>query len=221
MFNKLISTLFPSPCICCGYLGEILCSRCFYKLQFEPHVREIDGMKICSAMYFEENSILEKLIYSFKYEHYAEIYKIFVPYMKKSLELLTDLNDLVFVPVPLHKKRELDRGYNQSYLIAKAVSKALGFEILNLLERVKNTESQAQTKSMEDRRNNIKDAFSVNGIIPENRQIVLVDDIVTTASTIIECKNVLNRSGATNIIALTLASREKNNSGNRCFEKRR
>jgi ComF family protein len=123
--------------------------------------------------------------------------------------------------VPLHKKRELDRGYNQSYLIAKAVSKALGFEILNLLERVKNTESQAQTKSMEDRRNNIKDAFSVNGIIPENRQIVLVDDIVTTASTIIECKNALNRSGATNVIALTLASREKNNSGDRRFEKRR
>lgn len=169
-------------------------------------------------MYFEQNSLLEKLIYSFKYEHYAEIYKIFVPYMKKSLELLTDLDNLVLVPVPLHKKRELERGYNQSYLIAKALSKVLGLEVLNLLERVKNTGPQAQVKNAEERRNNIKDAFSVNGIIPKNRQIVLVDDIVTTGSTIIECRNVLNRSGATNVIALTLASREKSNFRDRRFK---
>lgn len=211
MFTKISSILFPSPCIFCGYLGEILCPGCFYKLKFEPHVRELGDMKVCSGMYFEDNSVVEKLVYIFKYEHYAEIYKIFVPYMKKSLELLTDLNDLVFVPVPLHKKRELERGYNQSDLIAKALSKVLGFEVLNLLTRVRNTNSQAKIKNAEERLNNIKDAFSVNGIIPKDKQIILVDDIVTTGSTILECKSVLTRSGATKVIALTLASREKSN----------
>src|SRR3989338_5760272 len=100
MLHTVLKILFPSPCFSCGYLSEPLCERCFRQLRFSPHVRVLDemvdretgeisgGMRVCSGLYYQPDSILEKLIHPFKYKHQAEIFRVFVPHMIEALQLL-------------------------------------------------------------------------------------------------------------------------------------
>ena len=109
MLYEILNLFFPSPCLSCGYLGRPLCRLCLQRLPFEPHVRRVDDLAVCAAMYYVENCILERLIHPFKYKHQAELFRIFVPPMREALKLLGSL-DVVLVPVPLHAKRQRERG---------------------------------------------------------------------------------------------------------------
>lgn len=166
-------------------------------------------MKVVSSMYYQPGSILEKLIHPFKYKHHAEIFRVFIPHMVRTLKLLSDTGDIILIPVPLHKKRLLERGYNQAELLAKWTSKQVGCNMIDALTRCKDTGSQAQVSSAKDRHENMRSAFRSKMQIPKDVQIVLVDDIVTTGSTLLACRDALIASGAKNISALTLADREK------------
>lgn len=204
-----MTILFPSPCLHCGYLGEPLCSQCFYELPFYPHKRDLEDLKVVSAYLYEDKSLLAKLIYPFKYSHQADIFRIFVPGLRETLRLLSpNLTDLILVPVPLHKSRLLERGYNQSEVLAREVAKYLGCSVMPLLRRVKDTGFQSHVKKKEERKENMKDAFEVC-LKCTNGQIVLVDDIVTSGSTLLACARTLRAAGIENISALTLADREK------------
>lgn len=207
MWQTLLRILFPSPCVQCGYLSESLCSRCFHEVEFRPHVRDLEGLRVCSALYYEEESILGKLIRPFKYSHQADLFRIFVPWMREAMQLLSE-GPVVFVPVPLFKARELERGYNQAELLAKWLGKSLGMPALRLVKRVKDTGSQAKLVDRKSREENMQGAFQVEGAIP-GCPIVLVDDIVTTGSTLLACAEALRMAGASHVFALTLADREK------------
>lgn len=210
MWHTILRILFPSPCVHCGFLSEALCSRCFHEVEFRPHVRELEGLTVCSALYYEEDSIIGRLVRPFKYSHQADLFRIFVPWMKETLRLLHE-GPVVFVPVPLHKLRELERGYNQSELLAKWLSKNIGMPMVKLLERRKDTGSQARLTDRKSREENMLGAFQVKGPVP-GCPIVLVDDIVTTGSTLLSCAEVLRAAGAQTVLALTLADREKKTS---------
>jgi len=112
----------------------------------------------------------------------------------------------LLVPVPLHPRRLRQRGFNQSVLLAREISKHRGIPLDFLaLRRVIDTESQAGLKK-DERRSNMKKAFSVPD--PERvrgRRILLVDDVHTTGSTLGECAKTLLRGGAESVGALTLA----------------
>lgn len=205
--RELLRIFFPTPCLLCGYLSEALCWRCYESIPFEPHVRTIKDLKVCSALYYEENSLIEKLIHPFKYQHQADLYRLLVPPMKRALELLMEPKDLILVPVPLHRKRFLERGYNQAELLAKNLARNLGCRYEKLLSRVRDTGYQAHVKNREERICNMAGAFSVSKQMPSG-QIVLVDDIVTTGSTLIACAEALRAAGASSISALTLADRD-------------
>ena len=209
MLHTILKILFPSPCYSCGFLSEPLCDKCFVKLEFCPHMRDVFGMQVCSSMYYQPGSVLEKLIHPFKYKHQAEIFRIFVAHMIEAMKILGDLDGLVFVPVPLHKKRQLDRGYNQAELLAKWTAKKLGCEMRDVLVRVKDTGSQAKVSDAASRRENMQNAFRVKEGLEKYGQIVLVDDIVTTGSTLLACREALLAAGAKKVSALTLADREK------------
>lgn len=172
-------------------------------------MRDLDGMRICSSMYYQPDSILEKLIYPFKYKHQASIFRIFVPQMEVALRLLMEPENILLVPVPLHKKRKLKRGYNQAELLAVWVGKRLGCPVVDFLERVKDTSKQSHLKTSEERVENMKNAFKVIRDPPNDMHIVLVDDIVTTGSTLLACRDALKAAGAYKISSLTLADREK------------
>ena len=214
MWHKLLTILFPSPCLRCGILGEPLCSRCFEALPFHPHKRMVEDLSTVSAYLYEEKSLLADLIYPFKYSHQADIFRIFVPGLRETLRLLSvNVEDLILVPVPLHKSRLLERGYNQAELLAREVAKDLGCRVALLLRRSKDTGFQSHVKRKEERKENMVGAFEVCGGgklgSAEYGQIVLVDDIVTSGSTLLACAQVLRAAGAETISALTLADREK------------
>lgn len=205
----LLRLFFPQPCVSCGYLGEALCERCRDRLHFFPHVRELDGLPVASALYFQDGDLLEQLIHPFKYAHQADLMRFLVPPLREALKLLLEPSRVVLVPVPLYRKRERERGYNQAEVLAQGIARALGIPVVPLLKRVRDTGSQARLKHRDERQKNLHAAFELCQPLPRDGQIVLVDDIVTSGSTLLECANVLRSAGARELFALTLADRNE------------
>lgn len=121
-------------------------------------------------------------------------------------ECMPNLKDFVIIPVPLHRRRLKERGFNQSLLLARVLSSDLGNQ-LDYLSLTRNRYTQAQTGlKKKERRKNVKDAFSI--IKPDaikEKKILLIDDVFTTGYTLNECARTLKKSGATTVICLTMA----------------
>ncbi len=114
----------------------------------------------------------------------------------------------ILAPVPLHRKRYKERGFNQAEMIAKGgASKIPFFEVKKCLTRTKNTENQAKLKKQE-RIENVKSAFIVPKKFEQTvtgKAIVLVDDVLTTGSTMAECAKALFAAGAQKVAGFTIA----------------
>ncbi len=110
----------------------------------------------------------------------------------------------VLTPVPLHPRRLRSRGYNQSALLAKELSKQLGLEVDQaLLRRTNNTRPQVSA-SRDERRENVRGSFRCDGPA-DGRSVILVDDVATTGSTLSACAAVLKAAGASSVWCLVLA----------------
>lgn len=111
----------------------------------------------------------------------------------------------VIVPVPLHRKRLLWRGFNQATEISRTLSKKLNKPILTHgLARTRNTPPQTRLK-LKERQANIKDAFTADASRIKNKRVLLVDDVYTTGATLRECARTLNKAGAAGVDVLVLA----------------
>ena len=107
--------------------------------------------------------------------------------------------------VPLHKSRQRSRGYNQSEHLAERIAELYGIECEALLDRIRNTKSQT-TQSAAGRIANVAGAFKLReGVDVRGRRIAIVDDIITTGATILECASVLEAAGAVEIILVCFA----------------
>lgn len=113
----------------------------------------------------------------------------------------------VVVPVPLHRPRLRERGFNQSDVLAQASARALGIPcILDAVRRFRKTEQQAKLRRRSERAANVAGAFTVDR--PEairGRRVLLVDDVITTGATVGACADALRTSGATDVFAAALA----------------
>jgi len=111
------------------------------------------------------------------------------------------------IPVPLFKLKEVERGYNQSYYIAKGISQVISIPIANkFVKRVKNTISQT-TLNYEERKENLDRAFILQK--RENiksKRAIIVDDVITTGATVSEIAKVLKENGAEKVFALSVAT---------------
>jgi ComF family protein len=112
----------------------------------------------------------------------------------------------VVVPVPLHPRRERERGFNQSLLLAQRVGRALRCPVrADLLVRTMHTPPQTEL-SGDARRSNVRKAFATRQTGPlVGRQVILVDDVFTTGSTAEACARCLKRAGASSVVVLTVA----------------
>jgi ComF family protein len=112
--------------------------------------------------------------------------------------------DLI-VPVPLHKARLHERGYNQSTLLARQLARASGLPLAEeALKRIRATTPQVSLNAIE-REANVRDAFEAHANLVVGRRILLVDDVCTTGATLDACSRALKQGGATSVWALTLA----------------
>jgi ComF family protein len=157
---------------------------------------------------FVYNNFISKLIMRFKF--YDETYlKTFMA--KNMLDASIDIIDKIdiLIPVPLHKSRLRQRKYNQSLLLCKEIAGMSGKVIIgDFLLKTKQTTAQAELKQ-NARKENLKNNFMVNEkyLMEEykNKTFAIVDDVMTTGTTINECIKVLNKKGIKNVYAMTFA----------------
>lgn len=111
--------------------------------------------------------------------------------------------------VPLHPKRQKDRGFNQAEMMAQEVSRQQDIPYLNLLIRTRHTVNQASLHDKEKRLSNLKDIFELDQKIElqliKDKSIMIIDDVTTTGTTLNECAKVLKKYGAKTVIGVTLA----------------
>ncbi len=213
MFLSTIKNiLFPVFCLNCDKEGEWLCVDCGLKVksnyQYYPDVDSLDGLTV--FFNYNEKSIIGKLIKLLKYNYIREleyiIYSV-IPARPSLAEGIYDyFKDFSIIPIPLHPRRLRERGFNQSEMIAKIFVNKFNFKKVenNILQRTKYTAQQAKLNKA-DRQQNLQDVFAIKKsvYVPEN--ILLVDDVYTTGSTMYACANVLRKAGAEKVFGMVLA----------------
>lgn len=216
--------LFPKFCLGCGFLGCYICPKCQAKLPYiekdsclycqkpslygltHPYCRRengIDGMMTI----FHYDIFLKKIIKSIKYRLAIEVWKELCLVIKpEKLAKISFYNNFYLQPIPLHPNRLRQRGFNQAKIIADFFSKLAGVAISDLLIRTKESPPQAQTKRGLSRFTNVQGVFKVtNKKLIKNKSFVLVDDVLTSGSTIKEAGKALKEDGVSRIYVLTLA----------------
>lgn len=169
------------------------------------------------ALFSYRSPTIKDAIWRFKYQNARGFAKIFAPVLRD--EIIETLADHLYVseqekplliPIPLHKKRLNERGYNQSELLTRAITTHFDEQIFehapNALVRTHATKPQARNDSRKARLENLRDAFTVSNTSSVcGRVVVLIDDVTTTGATLSEARKALLSAGARDVIAFTLA----------------
>ncbi len=163
------------------------CSSCQNSM-FQPYIAK-------DLIYLGDYSgRLEQAVKALKFKHSHRLSKLFARELAKAIKKAGWQADII-CPVPLHWSRYLERGYNQSALLAKDLAKNLDIEFSKLLIRAKKTKQQAKLNRLE-RKTNLKNAFQLKNVDIENKNIILLDDVITSGATISAATNVLRQSKA-------------------------
>lgn len=226
MFLK--DLFFPKACLGCGYLGSYIClecrqnlrpiekDRCFYcqksSLFGLTHPScstrlTIDG---CLSLFYYEG-LMKKIIKNIKYqlvtEALNELFVTITSFVGDKLGLYKKLvNGFALQPIPLHPRRLGERGFNQAQIIGEFFGKILGLPLVDFLERKRQTPPLAQLKGRKQRYLKIRGAFAIkekNDIL--GKKIILVDDVVTSGSTVKEAGRVFKKKGADRVFVITIA----------------
>lgn len=156
---------------------------------------------------FEYRGIIRKIIIDYKFNDKAYICNFFSNIILNNKFICDNLKRYdIIISVPLSQKRMMQRGYNQTDLIAKNIFKKLNLEYKSdYLIKKKETEKQSSL-SKKERKKNIKDAFCFNDKYNiKNKNIILIDDVYTTGNTASECAKILKKNGANEILVLIIA----------------
>ncbi|QQG43778.1 MAG: ComF family protein [Candidatus Daviesbacteria bacterium] len=228
----LLDLLFPKKCVSCARVGSYLCQGCINNLNQSDLVcpkcerLSLGGQThpICwrkfglDGLWFlgVYQDPLKKVIQVFKYkfvkglgdllvELILEYWARYQPFVLDRIKADQGKNWLV-VSVPLHWYRQNWRDFNQAEIIGKNLSQKLGLGFADALIRNRYTKPQARLKAA-DRKSNIFGAFSIknSSLLSSHPNILLIDDVWTTGSTLKECGYILKRNGAKEVWALTLA----------------
>lgn len=236
LLSGLIDIIYPPRChICMAFLHDrpdkdtYLCSGCFNSFReitgplcticgipFKSRVEEDHLCEKCllkrpwydemRAPYLYEEKLMAA-IQQLKYSGRSYIAKSLGPLLGEFAKTwLRDTDDMTLIPVPLHIKRLRQRGFNQSMLLAEAVSSMLECE-LDCLTLIRSRYTGTQTGlNLKERRKNVKGAFEIAGDKSvAGKEIILVDDVATTGYTINECARVLKKAGCKKVYGLVLA----------------
>ena len=175
-----------------------------------------------------KNPILKEMIHQFKYQSVESLKKplaeLVIGYLKKEnlidkfsaksaespLQPQSEASEFVLVPIPLTLKRKMNRGFNQSELLAEEIGKFLNCPVKNLLKRKKFAGPQAEISDWQKRKENISSAFVLSAKIPTEqfsdiKKIILIDDVATSGATLEEAARTLKEAGIKEIYGLVVA----------------
>jgi ComF family protein len=147
---------------------------------------------------------LRELIHLYKYDRIQTLARPLADLLAAALPL--DERFDAVTPVPLHWRKQWQRGFNQSDLLARAVARRRGIPVVRALRRTRSTQTQAGLSNTE-RRKNVAAAFQCrrSGETLAGRRVLLIDDVMTTGSTAAACARVLKQAGAARVVLLTVA----------------
>ncbi|MCI0448573.1 MAG: ComF family protein [Chlorobi bacterium] len=211
VLDEIVNFVLPNSCLCCESPiapdERFICMNCFKKLEKfglpHPWKEEFIAKSVIdnslSAFWFREGTAIQTLLHCMKYEKMKSVGRMLGNQIGRQIAELNGMTFDYVVPVPLHKARIRDRQYNQSEFIAKGMSEVLNAKVLNdALIRIRYTQTQTKLNKAE-RKENVKGAFEVNQKHKDKitaKNIIVVDDVITTGATILECAEVLKKSGA-------------------------
>ena len=220
--------VYPPVCfICDRYLAkseEYVCDSCWKQFSpinsSHPAWKEIsdkltlDGNieSLLSCFLFEKEGALQHTIHLLKYEGMRTLgVKLGREIGFRMLADPNFQNADGLIPIPLHVLKRRERGYNQSEYICKGISEVTGIPVAStFIIRKKYTESQTQL-NIDERRANVGNAFHIeskNDSQIDGKRFILVDDVITTGSTITACANILLQHGASTVLAVSVALAE-------------
>src|SRR5205809_7961610 len=232
LFQAAVSLLYPATCTICGKnvrAGEYLCDACEVKIVriappfcetcSEPFEGSITGAFTCAncahrTIYFDAavaayrgRGIVREVIHEFKYGRQMHLRHLIAGWLYAAFddERLRGREFDMIVPVPLHPARQRERGFNQANLLAELLTAQISIPSKPVLKRVRYTTTQTALDRAE-RMENLHNAFrlrrnaNVRGL-----RVLLIDDVLTTGSTLSECARILKRSGAISVHAATAA----------------
>jgi ComF family protein len=232
LFQAAVSLLYPATCTICGKsvrAGECLCNGCeakivrivppFCETCSEPFEGSITGTFTCAncahrTIYFDAavaayrgRGIVREIIHEFKYARQIHLRHLVARWLRAALddERLRDCQFDVIVPVPLHPARQRERGFNQASLLAELLNAHTSIPCRPLLKRIRYTTTQTALDRSE-RMENLHNAFRLRkNADVRGLRVLLIDDVLTTGSTLSECARVLKRAGAKSVRAAAAA----------------
>jgi competence protein ComFC len=222
MLKYIINLIFPPKCIFCrrvlGVASDIdICPDCYSKIPFlrggilESPLNNQKGYCDEVIAVCRYSGIVRNALINYKFNDKSSFYKALGKLMSERVKKMTNYRNFdIIASVPLFKQRQNVRGYNQAALMAKEISKELGIpNDFKLLFRKRNTKSQSLL-SRQERLENLRDAFEVKEINKvKGKNIILIDDVLTTGSTLNECGKALKIAGAGKIAAIVMATGRK------------
>jgi ComF family protein len=218
-----LNLFFPPWCIGCGREGDYLCDVCRRQLPFiSPPFCDVCGRPLtvdntCPGCIGTEaeidgirapflfGGVVRQAIHQLKYNNLKTIAPLLAGFLHDFL-IENPMPCNVLVPVPIHKKRERERGYNQSSLIARELSKMTGLPLVeNCLIRKINTPPQVRTAGASERHKNIADAFACIKNHLKRKHVLIIDDVSTSGATLNVCAGTLKAAGAASVWGLVIA----------------
>ena len=229
IWNKILNGLYPRRCpICHEIIGgertrvcqvcvddlpiikEPRCKKCSKQLDNEDAEHCFDCQQ--KKHYFDGgyaillyDEKMQKSMAHFKFHGRREYGGFYADLLVKAARQIVERWQVeVLLPVPIHRARVSTRGYNQTEIIGRVLSKELSIPIrTDLVKRVKNTKAQKQLK-IDERKENVRGAFALNQEVSMYRRVLIIDDIYTTGSTIDEMAKELRKKGVKEVFFLTV-----------------
>ena len=207
----VLDLFFPRKCIFCQRILELeesdVCAECQMELPiYDVTPKSVTGAEACISVFFYEKNVREAILrYKFgRKEIYAQYFGklMAAAYSAKCPQTIDAITW-----VPISKERMRERGFNQAQRLAEEVGNSRNLPLIKTLKKTENNPAQSQMQSAAQRRANVRGVYLP--VDPQQwvgKQLLLVDDVVTTGSTLAECCRVLLTAGAAGVYCLTLAA---------------
>ena len=222
-WSSLLDLISPRTCVVCGQRlsvsEETICSKCNLHLprtgfQQDPYENIMAKMfwgqipieRATALFYYEPHAETANILYEMKYKNHPEIGEVMGRLMARELQMSNFFEGIDgIIPVPLAKKRQRQRGYNQSHELAKGISEITGLPIYNKVVRRTVFEGSQTSLGRWERNENVEHVFELKDASTiQGKHLLLVDDVVTTGATVIACAKELCKAGGVRISVLSL-----------------
>lgn len=212
MKNAVLDLFFPPRCAFCGRIGvHGVCDACAKSLPYAEHaMREGAGFGKCAAPLRYEGVVRDSIL-RFKFHGASGTAEGYAPILAQCVaeELGGEFDVVTWAPVS--KKRLKTRGYDQSKLLAAETAKVWGVAPVPLLQKTRDNPPQSGLGAPERRGNVVGVYAAVHAERLQNARVLLIDDIITTGSTLSECARVLKEAGAQSVVCACLAQASVDN----------